>query len=125
VRKALIPMCAAVASIIGGGWLFATIERIPVTTGIYWALTTASTVGFGDVTPRHPAGRLIAVMVMLTAIPSLAAVFGVLTSAHIARRIRRHHAAARADAAAAKQIAADLYRHQTGKNHPLAGREDR
>jgi voltage-gated potassium channel len=36
---------------------------IPV--GIYWAITTLTTVGFGDLVPRTPVGRLISSVMML------------------------------------------------------------
>jgi Ion channel len=36
--------------------------------GIWWAIVTASTVGYGDISPSTPAGRLIAVALMLVGI---------------------------------------------------------
>ncbi len=35
---------------------------------LWWAITTATTVGYGDITPVTPEGRLIAVLLMLTGI---------------------------------------------------------
>lgn len=113
-------LAAAVACFTAGGWVFSAIEHLPFTTGLYWAVESATTVGYGDVTPHTPAGRLIAVAVMLTTIPLLAAVFARLTSLHIIR----HHARAAADAAATRRIMADLYRHTTGSHHPDAPGKD-
>ena len=79
----------AVACVVAGGALFAATQHLPFTTGLYWAITTATTVGYGDVTPHNPAGRLIASAVMLTTIPLLAAVFALVTGAAAAAGVRR------------------------------------
>jgi voltage-gated potassium channel len=57
--------------IVGGGVLFAVVEGVSIGTGLYWAVTTATTVGYGDVTPKDGAGRIIAVAEMLTAIATV------------------------------------------------------
>jgi len=62
----------AALAVLGGGGLFALTEHVSFTTGVYWAVVTASTVGYGDVTPHNTAGRVVAVIVILTVIPLLA-----------------------------------------------------
>ncbi|MGD0925771.1 MAG: ion channel [Streptosporangiaceae bacterium] len=79
----------AVACVLAGGALFAMTQHIAFTTGLYWAITTATTVGYGDVTPHTPAGRLVASAVMLTTIPLLASVFALVTGAAAAAGVRR------------------------------------
>ncbi len=64
-------------------------QNVPFTTALYWAITTATTVGYGDVTPHKGAGRVIASAVMLTTIPLLAAVFALVTGAAAVAGIRR------------------------------------
>lgn len=49
--QALILIGAAVVLIVVGGVVFAATHHLRVTTGWYWAITTAATVGYGDVTP--------------------------------------------------------------------------
>ncbi|MGO9077773.1 MAG: potassium channel family protein [Streptosporangiaceae bacterium] len=88
-RHVAILLAVAVACTVGGGCLFAVTDGVPLTTGVYWAITTATTVGYGDVTPHHPASRFIAVLVMLTAIPLLASVFALVTGAAAANGVRR------------------------------------
>jgi len=70
-----------VACVVAGGALFAMTQHIAFTTGLYWAITTATTVGYGDVIPHNPAGRLVASAVMLTTIPLLASVFALVAGA--------------------------------------------
>lgn len=72
-----------------GAWLFSLAGGFPFTTGLYWAVTTATTVGYGDVTPHNAIGRLIASLVMLTAIPMLAAAFALVSGAAAAAGVRR------------------------------------
>src|SRR5438105_1166729 len=43
-------------------------EYANVWVGMWWALQTVTTVGYGDVTPRNLSGRLIAAFVMLEGI---------------------------------------------------------
>ena len=43
---------------------------------MYWAASTMTTVGYGDVTPKTTAGRIIAVVVMMVGIGFVAVVTG-------------------------------------------------
>ncbi len=79
----------AAASILIGGVLFATTEHVSLGTGLYWAVVTASTVGYGDVTPHNPAGRIVSIIVILTAIPALASVFALAAGLAAAIQMRR------------------------------------
>jgi len=82
-------LLAAVACMLVGAALFALSQDVPFTTALYWAITTATTVGYGDVTPHNGAGRVIASAVMLTTIPLLAAVFALVTGGAAVAGIRR------------------------------------
>lgn len=55
---------------------------IPV--GIYWAIVTLTTVGFGDITPSTPLGQFIASLVMILGYSVIAVPTGII-SAEIAR----------------------------------------
>jgi voltage-gated potassium channel len=66
---------------------------IPI--GIYWAITTMTTVGFGDLTPHTAFGRLIASVMMLIGWGTLAVPTGIFT-AEIALRQRASYRARRA-----------------------------
>ncbi|HEX3824747.1 MAG TPA: ion channel [Mycobacteriales bacterium] len=80
---------AVVICVVAGGAAFAASQHVAVTTGLYWAVTSATTVGYGDVIPHNGAGRLIAVAVMLTTIPLLAAIFALVTGTAAAAGLRR------------------------------------
>ncbi len=88
-RHIAILLAAVAAVIVAGGALFAGTQGIPFTTGLYWAITTATTVGYGDVTPHNASGRVVASLVMLTAIPMLAAAFALVTGSTAAAGVRR------------------------------------
>jgi len=51
---------------------------IPVS--IYWAITTMTTVGFGDITPKTDLGRMIASAMMLLGWGTLAVPTGIVTA---------------------------------------------
>ncbi len=53
-------------------------RSIPV--GIYWAIVTITTVGYGDVTPVTPIGRFVAGAVMLLGYSIIAVPTGIITS---------------------------------------------
>lgn len=88
-RHLAILLAAAGACVLAGAALFAATQHYPLTTGLYWAITTATTVGYGDVLPHNAAGRVISSAVMLTTIPLLASVFALVTGAAAAAGVRR------------------------------------
>ena len=88
-RHVAVLLTAAIACTLAGAAIFAVTQHYPLTTGIYWAITTATTVGYGDVLPRNPVGRVVASAVMLTTIPLLASVFALVTGSAAAAGVRR------------------------------------
>jgi voltage-gated potassium channel len=65
--------------------------------GMWWALQTVTTVGYGDVTPKNPSGRIIAAFVMLQGIAFLAITTAAITSTFVARATKERDSARDAD----------------------------
>jgi voltage-gated potassium channel Kch len=72
-------------------------EYSSIWVGMWWALQTVTTVGYGDVTPAHPSGRIVAAFVMLEGIAFLAIVTAAITSTFVARATAEHDAATAQD----------------------------
>ena len=66
--------------------------------GLWFALQTVTTVGYGDVTPRQAVGRFIAAVVMLAGIGFLAVVTASVTASLVESSRRRFAAQSEADA---------------------------
>lgn len=60
---------------------------IPV--GVYWAITTMTTVGFGDITPKTDLGRVIASAMMLLGWGTLAVPTGIVSAEFTVQRLAR------------------------------------
>jgi len=80
---------AAVGCMLIGAALFAATQHLSFGAGLYWAITTSTTVGYGDVTPKTGVGRVIASATMLTTIPLLASVFALATGGYVTAGIQR------------------------------------
>ena len=61
--------------------------------GFWWAIQTVTTVGYGDVTPKSPWGRVLAGIVMITGIGFLTVVTAAITAALVEGARRRRGAA--------------------------------
>ena len=90
-KAAVYTIVAAVGFDLVGALWFAAVERISVPTAIYWSVTTATTVGYGDITPHTHTGRAIAVLVMLTVIPLFAATFSLMTTTLTSMHVSKLH----------------------------------
>jgi voltage-gated potassium channel len=102
-RRGLRPRFAAyliVASWGAGVVIFGVLERLvdpktfdTVWLGMWWAIQTVTTVGYGDVVPDQTAGKVIAAVLMLGGLSLYAVVTGVITSIFVSRMRPDHQAA--------------------------------
>jgi voltage-gated potassium channel len=88
---ASVIVTATALVVVGGGVLMRLIdhqEYSNIWVGMWWALQTVTTVGYGDVTPKERSGRIVASLVMLEGIAFLAIITAAITSTFIARAER-------------------------------------
>jgi len=74
---------AAAVTVVVGGRGFASLENVPARDGLYWAITTMTTVGYGDVVARTDEGRILAAVVMLVGIGFVAILTGAIAEQFI------------------------------------------
>jgi voltage-gated potassium channel len=98
-RRGLRPRDAAI--LIVGAWLLAIVafgvaEHLvepkafrTVWLGMWWALQTVTTVGYGDVVPVGTAGRIIASFLLLGGLAFLTVIIAMITGGFVARYQRR------------------------------------
>jgi voltage-gated potassium channel len=84
-RKIMVFLSVVLMIVLVMGTLMYVVEgpkngftNIP--TAIYWAITTMTTVGFGDITPKTDLGRFIASLMMLLGWGTLAVPTGIVTA---------------------------------------------
>ena len=89
--KIIVFMLGVTSLVVILGTLMYVIERdaensgfSSIPEGVYWAIVTLTTVGFGDVTPVTPLGKLVASVVMLLGYAIIAVPTGII-GAEIAR----------------------------------------
>ena len=84
-RKIMVFLTAVLMIVLVVGTLMYVIEGpangfTSIPTSVYWAITTMTTVGFGDITPKTDFGRLIASAMMLLGWGTLAVPTGIVTA---------------------------------------------
>ena len=86
-----IVLATAVVVVVGGVVisLFDHHEYSNVWVGMWWAIQTVTTFGYGDVTPADTTGRIIATLVMLQGIAFLAVITAAITSTFVARAAKQ------------------------------------
>jgi voltage-gated potassium channel len=90
---ASVIVTATALVVVGGGVLIRVLDHSEypsIWVGMWWSIQTVTTVGYGDVTPKHASGRFVGVVVMLEGIAFLAIITAVITSSFVARAEREH-----------------------------------
>lgn len=92
-RKILIFLSVVLMVVLILGTLLYVVEGAEhgftsIPTSIYWAISTITTVGYGDITPKTDLGRFIASVIMLMGWGTLAVPTGIVTSEMTAERFR-------------------------------------
>jgi voltage-gated potassium channel len=78
----------AALTAVAGGAAFAAVERNKTTwDGIWWAMTTMTTVGYGDQYPVTVSGRLVGIALMLVGIGFFAILTGAVAERFLAQQV--------------------------------------
>ncbi len=90
-RKILVFLSVVLMAVLIMGTVMYVVEGpangfVNIPTAMYWAVTTMTTVGFGDITPKTDLGRLIASAMMLLGWGVLAVPTGIVTAEMTAQR---------------------------------------
>lgn len=90
-RKIMVFLSAVLMLVLVLGTLMYVVEGpahgfTSIPTSVYWAITTVTTVGFGDITPKTDLGRLISSFMMLLGWGTLAVPTGIVTAEMAAHR---------------------------------------
>ncbi|HEY8582380.1 MAG TPA: potassium channel family protein [Capillimicrobium sp.] len=74
--------------VVGGGVVFSAVEHseqsLSAAEGIWFAIVTVTTVGYGDIVPHTDAGRAVATIIMITGIGTAALVVGAAAQRFVA-----------------------------------------
>ncbi len=79
----------AVVTVLGGGAAFSAVERSQDLTtwdGVWWAITTVTTVGYGDIYPETVGDRIIGIVVMSVGIGFVAILTGAVAQRFLAEQ---------------------------------------
>src|SRR4029453_3734767 len=97
VRNAAgVSVLATAVIVVGAGVIISLIdsEEYPnIGIGLWWALQTVTTVGYGDVAPKNVPGRLVGAFEMLEGIAFVAIITAVITSSFVTRATPESEAA--------------------------------
>jgi len=103
---AVVIASVSIAITFGSGVLMTLVDHkdFPsIGSGLWWAVQTVTTVGYGDHTPVTVSGRLVAAFVMLVGIGFLTVITAAITSTFVSRT-RRELASSDVEVATAQQL---------------------
>lgn len=94
LRKIQVFLAVVLMAVLIMGTVMYVVEGPPhgftsIPTSVYWAISTMTTVGFGDITPKTDLGRAIASLMMLLGWGVLAVPTGIVTAEMTAQRYGR------------------------------------
>jgi voltage-gated potassium channel len=83
-KRRVVQIIAAIATVIGIGCTgYMTVAGAPLFESVYMALTTITTIGYGEIIPLGRAGRIFNIFYIVIGVATVLVAFGVLTQAMI------------------------------------------
>jgi hypothetical protein len=119
---------ATVLVVVVGGVMMRVLdhkEYASVWLGMWWVLQTVTTVGYGDLTPESPIGKILTSVVMLWGVAFLAIITAAITSVFVARAQRERAADVEEAAAGARHTVDDRLDHIDAQLRELLERTPR
>ncbi len=83
---ALVTVVGSIMYVLEGQRPGSAFHSIPA--GVYWAIVTVTTVGFGDITPQTPPGQFLAALLMILGYGVIAVPTGIVTAQMAGNRAR-------------------------------------
>ena len=113
VRNAMaVIVMAILVTVVVAGFLIRLLdpkEFANIGVGMWWALQTVTTVGYGDVTPKSPFGRAVGAVIMIESIAFLTVITAAVTSSFVERvRLKERAQEVAEDAAGVQRLEARL-----------------
>ena len=97
VRNAVSVIAGGTVTVVVAGAVLMRVidhsEYPDIGRGLWWAVQTVTTIGYGDVTPAHTSGRIVAAIVMLWGVAFLAVLTAAITSTFVTRAAREYEQA--------------------------------
>jgi voltage-gated potassium channel Kch len=88
-RAIRLILAIAITLVVTGAALARAVEPEVFTSiglSLWWAVTTVTTVGYGDVVPRDTSGRIVGAVLMLTGLSLIPLITSVVVSALVSKR---------------------------------------
>lgn len=73
--------------LLGGAQAFSSAQNVSFGTGVYWALQTMTTVGYGDVHPTTSLGKVVACVLMIVGIGFFALITGAVAERFLSTEV--------------------------------------
>jgi voltage-gated potassium channel len=73
----------AFLTLLAGAQAFASAEDVPLSDGLYWGISTMTSVGYGDFTPETGVGKVVAATLMVVGLGFAAVITGALAQRFI------------------------------------------
>ena len=89
IARIRIALVGLVVVVTGGTFVFHIVEKKDFLTSIYFTIITLSTVGYGDVTPATPTGKIAAILLIVTGVVLVGLLVGSVTEMLVEGQIRR------------------------------------